>query len=117
MIPHVSMTSMIASADSLVQFKNEVRMVSYLPLAHIFERFNFNFVCFKQGKYGIFNGDVFKLKDDLQLIKPTIFGSVPRLFNRMFDKMMAGINSQTGIKKKLALAAITTKLTNLKKNC
>jgi len=32
-----------------------------------------------------YSGDVQKIKDDLALVKPTIFVSVPRLFSRFFD--------------------------------
>ena len=40
------------------------------------------------GKIGFFNGDVRKLKDDLTTLKPTVFCSVPRLFNKFFDTIM-----------------------------
>jgi long-chain acyl-CoA synthetase len=33
----------------------------------------------------IYIGDVRKLKDDLSILKPTIFASVPRLYNRFYD--------------------------------
>jgi len=32
-----------------------------------------------------FSGDVQKLKDDLAVVKPTVFLSVPRLFSRFHD--------------------------------
>lgn len=57
-----------------------------------------------------------KLKDDLTALKPTIFVSVPRLFNRFYDGMMAKIKEQTGLKKKFASWAISRKLNNLQKN-
>ena len=36
---------------------------------------------------GIFRGDIKTLVDDIQELKPTVFVSVPRLLNRMHDKV------------------------------
>ncbi len=38
-------------------------------------------------KIGFYQGDIRKLTDDLQTLKPTIFVTVPRLLNRMYDKV------------------------------
>jgi long-chain acyl-CoA synthetase len=34
---------------------------------------------------GYYSGDVLKLKEDMADLKPTVFGSVPRLYNRFYD--------------------------------
>ena len=36
---------------------------------------------------GIFRGDIKTLVDDIQELKPTVFVSVPRLLNRLHDKV------------------------------
>ena len=41
------------------------------------------------GRYGIFGGDVRKIKEDLAILKPDIFVSVPRLFNKFYDTIQA----------------------------
>ncbi len=38
-------------------------------------------------KIGFYQGDIRKLTDDLQTLKPTIFVTVPRLLNRMYDQV------------------------------
>ena len=54
-------------------------------MAHIFERL-LSYTCMMTGSHiGMFNGDTLKLKEDLIDLKPTIFASVPRLFNRFYD--------------------------------
>jgi long-chain acyl-CoA synthetase len=88
--------------------------LSYLPLAHVMERVFSAAMVASGGKIGFFNGDVQKLKDDLATLKPTVFMSVPRLFNRFHDAMKDGINKLTGIKKSLADRAIEAKLANLR---
>lgn len=38
-------------------------------------------------KIGFFQGDIRLLMDDLKVLQPTIFPVVPRLLNRMFDRV------------------------------
>eukprot|EP00331_Platyophrya_macrostoma_P034535 CAMPEP_0176461624 /NCGR_PEP_ID=MMETSP0127-20121128/34775_1 /TAXON_ID=938130 /ORGANISM="Platyophrya macrostoma, Strain WH" /LENGTH=678 /DNA_ID=CAMNT_0017853371 /DNA_START=23 /DNA_END=2059 /DNA_ORIENTATION=+ len=89
--------------------------LSYLPLAHVLERLAFTLMIQAGCAIGFYNGDVLKLKDDIKILRPTLFFSVPRLFNKFYDAMMAGINSLTGTKKKLAQKALSTKLENLRR--
>jgi len=46
-------------------------------------------------------------------LKPTIFASVPRLYNKFADAIKDNMEKLTGMKKKLADSAIATKLENL----
>ena len=39
------------------------------------------------GRIGYFQGDIRLLMDDLKTLQPTVFPVVPRLLNRMFDKV------------------------------
>lgn len=48
------------------------------------------------------------------MLAPTIFISVPRLWNRLYDKVMAAINSSGGIKKSLFETAFESKVDGLK---
>ena len=54
-----------------------------------------------------------KLKDDLCELKPTIFVSVPRLYNRFYDGMMAKIKELKGMKSSLANKGLKSKLKRL----
>uniref|UniRef100_A0A3Q2DGX9 long-chain-fatty-acid--CoA ligase n=1 Tax=Cyprinodon variegatus TaxID=28743 RepID=A0A3Q2DGX9_CYPVA len=64
--------------------------ISYLPLAHMFERG----IMFVQGaRIGFFQGDIRRLSDDLIALRPTVFPVVPRLLNRMHDKIFGQANT------------------------
>lgn len=64
-------------------------ILSYLPLPHILER-EFLYIAFAVGASVVFySGDITKIKDDLALVRPTIFASVPRLLVRFHDVMQA----------------------------
>ncbi|KAF0715243.1 hypothetical protein As57867_003481, partial [Aphanomyces stellatus] len=58
---------------------------------------------------GFYQGDILLLLDDIAEIKPHIFISVPRLFNRIYDKVMQGVNAAGGAKKLLFDYAYSSK--------
>lgn len=69
------------------------RHISYLPLAHIYERFNVTMVTHYGGAIGFYRGNVLELLEDVEELQPTIFASVPRLYNRIYDKVLAQVMS------------------------
>eukprot|EP00798_Chlamydomonas_sp_ICE-L_P031766 gene31766-6963_t len=62
------------------------KYISYLPLAHIYERTNLVSMAHLGNAVGFYNGDVQELLDDVLTLKPEIFPSVPRLWNRIYDR-------------------------------
>lgn len=91
--------------------------MSYLPMAHVFERVNILGVMASGASAWFSVADPKIIKDDLLLIRPTFFASVPRLYNRFYDAINATFNSLTGFKKTLADTAKSTKLNNLANKC
>ncbi|XP_040030505.1 long-chain-fatty-acid--CoA ligase 1 isoform X2 [Gasterosteus aculeatus] len=68
-------------------------MLSFLPLAHMFERVVEGVMIVHGASIGFFQGDIRLLSDDLNTLKPTVFPVVPRLLNRMYDKIFGQANS------------------------
>ncbi|TRY77678.1 hypothetical protein DNTS_004554 [Danionella cerebrum] len=64
-------------------------LISFLPLAHMFERLIEAVVICHGGRIGFFQGDIRLLSDDMKTLRPTIFPVVPRLLNRMYDKIFS----------------------------
>uniref|UniRef100_A0A674F784 Arachidonate--CoA ligase n=1 Tax=Salmo trutta TaxID=8032 RepID=A0A674F784_SALTR len=61
--------------------------ISYLPLAHMFERMiQVSMLC-HGARVGFYQGDISLLMDDIKTLKPTLFPVVPRLLNRIYDKV------------------------------
>jgi long-chain acyl-CoA synthetase len=75
--------------------------LSYLPLAHVFERLVQVAMWYAGAAIGFFQGDTLKLVDDLKELRPTVFASVPRLFNKFYDKIVGGAKAAGGLKAKL----------------
>lgn len=113
MISHENIVTMVIAALQLIN-ASEYVYLSYLPLAHIYERVMGVVITYRGGKYAIFGGNVLDLKTDLQLLKPTVFASVPRLFNKFFEKIQDGIKKLTGIKKTIVNSGINIKLSNFR---
>ncbi|NXC16482.1 ACSL5 ligase, partial [Corythaeola cristata] len=67
--------------------------MSYLPLAHMFERVVQTVAYSCGAKVGFFQGDIKLLTDDMKTLKPTLFPVVPRLLNRIYDKIQSGAKS------------------------
>ncbi|KAI0256465.1 long-chain-fatty-acid-CoA ligase [Lactifluus subvellereus] len=89
-----------------------VILLSYLPLAHIYERVNQLAVIALGGAIGFFTGDPLRLLEDAQILKPNFFPSVPRVLNRIYQAAMVAGNVP-GLKGALFRRAVRTKLDNL----
>jgi long-chain acyl-CoA synthetase len=88
---------------------------SYMPLSHCYERAIQCFDMWQGGKVGFYTGDVTMLLEDIQMVKPTGFCSVPRLLNRMYDSIAAKTIRGSGIVSALFKVAIHTKMEHYKK--
>nr|CAG8580182.1 10906_t:CDS:10 [Entrophospora candida] len=82
-------------------------------LAHIMGRLIEIMIVLFCGSIGYFRGDVFTLVEDMTLLKPTIFVSVPRLLTRIYAKLRMNTVDATGIKGTLSRKAVAAKLYNL----
>ncbi|MEE6486882.1 hypothetical protein FKM82_014721 [Ascaphus truei] len=86
--------------------------ISYLPMAHMFERVVQTVIYCSGAKVGFFQGDIRILTDDMKTLKPTVFPVVPRLLNRMYDKIQSG--AKTPFNKHLLEFAVARKFAEVK---
>ncbi|KAF1319399.1 Long-chain-fatty-acid-coa ligase, partial [Globisporangium splendens] len=87
--------------------------ISYLPLAHVYERVNLTILIAYGCQIGFYQGEVSKLMEDIALLKPTMFQSVPRVLNRVYDKITQGVKEAGGAKQYLFEKALASKLHRL----
>ncbi|CAO3681266.1 unnamed protein product [Rhizopus stolonifer] len=87
--------------------------ISYLPLAHIFGRASDILTFTLGGRLGYYSGDMNTLVEDIQVLKPTVFPSVPRLLNKVYGKLLASTVQAPGLTGRLSRRAVQTKLTQL----
>lgn len=110
MLTHRNFISVAAGVteQGVVLNENDIT-ISYLPLAHSFEKSMFVAGVMHGCSCGFYSGDPLKLLDDMKALKPTIFASVPRLFNRIYDRILAGLKEKSYFKQYLFNKAITSK--------
>ncbi|ORZ33858.1 long-chain-fatty-acid-CoA ligase [Catenaria anguillulae PL171] len=92
---------------------NDDTHISYLPLAHIFERSVIMQSLSGGAKVGFFRGDVNLLIEDIAELRPTVFPSVPRLLNRIYARVRAATVDAPGVRGVLFRRAVADKLARL----
>ena len=107
---HMNVLSIIASVKEVYSPGSSDTHISYLPLAHIYERIFSVIMIIGGAQIGYYSGDVLKITEDLAILKPTILLSVPRLLSRFYDKIKAFIASQSPLKARFINKAIKIKL-------
>ncbi|KAH8125840.1 hypothetical protein ACSS6W_005605 [Trichoderma asperelloides] len=113
-ITHGNAVSAISSSrlQGSVTYK-DVHM-SYLPLAHIYGRLIDQVALSEGASIGFFRGDILGLVDDMKILKPTGFISVPRLYNRFNSAIRTATVEAEGVKGALSRTVINTKKANMR---
>ncbi len=105
MLSHNNLISNSIASQSLCPFKSEWKALSFLPLNHVYERM-LSTLYFYLGISIYYAESIETIGDNLKEIKPEIFSTVPRLLEKVYDKIVAKGTEQTGIKKKLFFWAL-----------
>lgn len=102
---HNIVSNVLGSAERVPLNAGDSRALSFLPICHIFERM----VVYLYQYYGIsifFAESIDKMSDNLKEVKPNVMTVVPRLLEKVYDKIYAKGAELTGIKKKLFFWAL-----------
>lgn len=82
-------------------FNKDDIYLSYLPLAHVYERVNGTSLCLWNGVTSAFC-KVEEMADVVKQIRPTVLLGVPAVWRKIKDKAEAQLHSATGLKKMIA---------------
>lgn len=100
MLTHKNIVSNIEGVKQFIHFGYGEKSLSFLPLCHSFERMVF-YAYLSFGIHVHYAESLEKIADNLQEVKPYCFTTVPRLLEKVYEKIMAKGAALTGIKKKL----------------
>ncbi|GIX88374.1 long-chain-fatty-acid--CoA ligase 1 [Caerostris extrusa] len=89
--------------------------MSYLPLAHMFERVCQVIAYMSGGCVGFSQGNIKLLTDDIKTFKPTFIPVVPRLLNRIYDQVQNGVKGSK-LKKWIMDMALLSKQSELERH-
>uniref|UniRef100_A0A5B6Z5D0 Long-chain-fatty-acid--CoA ligase n=1 Tax=Davidia involucrata TaxID=16924 RepID=A0A5B6Z5D0_DAVIN len=120
MISNNSIVTLVAGVKCLLDSVNEGLNVkdvylSYLPLAHVFDRVIEEYFINQGASIGFWRGDVKLLLEDIGELKPTIFCAVPRVLDRVYSGLTQKISSGGFLKHTLFNVAYSYKLHNMRK--
>lgn len=106
MLSHRNIISNVIGSSTRVPFEvGQYRSLSFLPICHIFERM----VIYLYQVYSVsihYAESIDKISDNLKEVRPHVMTVVPRLLEKVYDKIYAKGADLTGIKKKLFFWAL-----------
>ncbi|PWZ25091.1 Long chain acyl-CoA synthetase 6, peroxisomal [Zea mays] len=108
-LSHENLIANVAGSSLGIKFYPSDVYISYLPLAHIYERANQVALLHYGVAIGFYQGDNLKLMDDLAVLRPTIFASVPRLYNKIYAAITNAVKESGGLRERLYHTAYNAK--------
>ncbi|MBX7242803.1 MAG: long-chain fatty acid--CoA ligase [Bacteroidia bacterium] len=105
MLSHYNILSNLHATAAVLPLESQFKALSFLPLCHIFERMVLYVYTFC-GLSVYFCDNMEKIGEYLGEVKPHFFSSVPRLLEKLYEKVIATGNQATGLKKKIFFWAI-----------
>lgn len=101
MLTHKNILSNVKSACEVISVTDKDTFLSFLPLSHIFERMAGYYLALACGSTVAFAEGIEKISLNMGEIKPTVMTGVPRLFERMYNKIMRNVEKQPEKKQKI----------------
>jgi long-chain acyl-CoA synthetase len=92
----------------VVQCQPDEVFLSFLPLSHTLERTAGYYLAMMVGGTVAYNRSIPQLGEDLLIIKPTILISVPRIFERVYNKIQLGLEEKSPLARALFSLAVNT---------
>ena len=105
MLSHDNITANVRDTLPCLPINHEHKCLSFLPLCHVFERM-VTYTYMACGASIYYAESLETIGDNLKEIKPHFFTSVPRLLEKVYDKILAKGNEVKGIKKALFFWAL-----------
>ena len=106
MLSHKNIVSNVLDSANRIPFEEGKSIaLSFLPICHIYERM----VTYIYQFYGCsiyFGESIEKISDNIKEVRPTVMTGVPRLIEKVYDKIISKGSELTGLKKKLFFWAV-----------
>jgi long-chain acyl-CoA synthetase len=106
MLSHDNMIQDAAAGLERVAVYTDDQMLSFLPLSHMFERTTGYYIPIMAGSCVAFVRSIDVLAEDLLRIKPTILVTVPRIFERIYNKMTLKLEDESWLARQIFYLAV-----------
>lgn len=105
MLSHRNILSNVEACSPLIPADAMSRVITFLPVCHVYERM-LHYLYMRLGASIYFAESLETIGENIKEVKPHVFTAVPRLLEKVYDKIIAKGNELTGIKHKLFFWAV-----------
>jgi long-chain acyl-CoA synthetase len=97
-LTHGNLISNVMNSKNVVTLSERDSLLSYLPLCHIFERMAGFYLAFSVGATVTITDSIETVAELMQIVRPTIMTSVPRLFERIRMRVLGNVQKEAPLK-------------------
>ena len=105
MLSHKNILSNVMACKFTIPADNNSKVLSFLPVCHIYERM-LHYLYMYLGCSIHFAESMETIGDNIREVQPEVFTAVPRLIEKVYDKILAKGEALTGLKRKLFFWAV-----------
>jgi long-chain acyl-CoA synthetase len=105
MLSHQNVLSNVLACEEPIPADRSSKVLSFLPVCHIYERM-LHYLYMYIGASIYFAESMETIGDNIREVKPDVFSAVPRLIEKVYDKIIAKGEDLSGVKKKLFFWAV-----------
>ena len=107
-LTHKNIVSNVKAALEVLDINTNDIFLSFLPLCHIFERMGGYYTAFASCGMIAYAESIERIAQNMIEVKPTVIAAVPRLFERLYTRIIRTVESQSNAKQKIFNWAVET---------
>ncbi|MEL7061220.1 MAG: AMP-dependent synthetase/ligase, partial [Acidobacteriota bacterium] len=101
MISHENVLTLMEHISEFFPYRDNDLLFAFLPMAHVTERVLAFYGRIAVGVPAAYASSIGAVLDELPEVRPTVFGSVPRLFEKLYDRVQGQVEKAPAAKRKL----------------
>jgi long-chain acyl-CoA synthetase len=101
MLTHGNIAFDVSTCCQLFTFRQNDECLSFLPLSHIFERMFGHYCMFHSGVIINYAESVDTVGPDMEHCRPTLMASVPRLYEKLYARVLERVRSSSRLRRQL----------------
>jgi long-chain acyl-CoA synthetase len=103
MLTHENLLANVADTATCLPIDRlkELAFLSFLPLSHVFERMGGHYYAMSIGSRIAYAESIETVADNMGEVRPTMMASVPRLYEKIYEKVIAGVEQGSPLKQKI----------------